>query len=482
VSIPYIRLDRNSGVPLPEQIAREMVQAIRTGRLRPGESLPTVRRMSEWLEVSIETVQKAYHRLQREGWVISRPRHGTVVAPHSGYHVGDCFLSREQRRIELLLKLKQWADEPGWIPVSGISPPPDVQVTEGLKRVASLAVEAAFQSASDPMGLPALRERIQSLLTSRGLWCETERISVVSGTQQAVSLIAQYWITSRDVVAVPEMCYLPVKEALAGRGAKIVTYRVQPGEMDWREIENTIQREKWTWICVMPGAHYPTGIAWSEEEKRSFLEMASRTGISILEDDYYGELYLSEKPPLSLAALADEWPSDERPPVFYLCSFSPVLHPVLRIGYAVLPRERAESFRQAKYLSDAATSPVVQQLLLLFWKEMDLPRFLAKKRNELRMARDQTAHSLSRWLPRGYSFHIPRSGTNMWVFSPSGFDGLTFMERCMREHVFVMPDEAFAVDKPVSGFQIRFGHIPQRVLDEGIKRIGRVLATLPVEC
>jgi GntR family transcriptional regulator/MocR family aminotransferase len=133
-------------------------------------------------------------------------------------------------------------------------------------------------------------------------------------------------------------------------------------------------------------------------------------------------------------------------------------------------------------LSDAATSPIVQQLLLLFWEEMDLPRFLVQKRNELRMARDQTADSLSRWLPRGYSFYIPQSGINMWVFAPACFDGLTFMERCMREHVFVMPDEAFAVDKPVSGFQVRFGHIPLRVLDEGIKRIGRVLATLSVKC
>lgn len=83
MSIPYIRLERNSRPSLAEQIASQWIDTIRTGRIQPGAKLPPVRETARLLQVSLETAQKAYQIMQQGGWVESRPRLGNIVLPRS---------------------------------------------------------------------------------------------------------------------------------------------------------------------------------------------------------------------------------------------------------------------------------------------------------------------------------------------------------------------------------------------------------------
>ncbi|MBA4494898.1 aminotransferase class I/II-fold pyridoxal phosphate-dependent enzyme [Paenactinomyces guangxiensis] len=193
---------------------------------------------------------------------------------------------------------------------------------------------------------------------------------------------------------------------------------------------------------------------------------------SIIEDGYYSELYFTPLPPATLFTMASDLPSNRRVSVFYFSSFSTILHPNLRIGYLVIPPEWAKRFQYAR---DTTTSLVSQQLLLQLWETIQLPEYLAQLRKKLCYARNRMIESLEEWIPQGYTYSYPQMGVSGWVYAPAAFNGLDFFERCLAEHVFVMPDEAFAAEDPVPGFQVKFGHIPPQMLDEGIKRIGRVL-------
>jgi GntR family transcriptional regulator len=76
----WIDVDSRSGVPIYVQIVDQVRHAIKVGRLRPGERLPTVRRLAWDLTIAPNTIVKAYNELQRAGLVESRPGVGTVVA------------------------------------------------------------------------------------------------------------------------------------------------------------------------------------------------------------------------------------------------------------------------------------------------------------------------------------------------------------------------------------------------------------------
>jgi GntR family transcriptional regulator len=96
----WIDVDPGSGVPIYVQIVEQVRHAVDVGGLRPGEGLPTVRRLAEGLAVAPNTIVKAYNELQRMGLIESRPGVGTVVAE------GVEEVARERRIEEIFERLR----------------------------------------------------------------------------------------------------------------------------------------------------------------------------------------------------------------------------------------------------------------------------------------------------------------------------------------------------------------------------------------
>ena len=75
-----IRINQTAGVPLYMQIRDQLVEAIARGELRPGDGLPSVRRLANDLGINLHTVNKAYAVLRDEGYLVMRGRSGAFVA------------------------------------------------------------------------------------------------------------------------------------------------------------------------------------------------------------------------------------------------------------------------------------------------------------------------------------------------------------------------------------------------------------------
>src|SRR5215213_4474098 len=73
-------VDRSADVPLGQQIQEALRAAIRAGRLRAGERLPSTRQLADQLSVSRGMVVSAYEQLLAEGYVVSAVGSGTRVA------------------------------------------------------------------------------------------------------------------------------------------------------------------------------------------------------------------------------------------------------------------------------------------------------------------------------------------------------------------------------------------------------------------
>src|ERR1700687_1898476 len=73
-------LDRLSGITTSWQLVQQVQHAIRVGRLKAGDQLPTAREVVAKLAINPNTVLKAYRELERDGLVASRPGQGTFVA------------------------------------------------------------------------------------------------------------------------------------------------------------------------------------------------------------------------------------------------------------------------------------------------------------------------------------------------------------------------------------------------------------------
>ena len=94
-----IIISNSSGQPIYEQICRQIKGAVATGRLKPGEALPSIRALARDLRISVITTKRAYEELEREGFLENVPGKGCFVAPQNR----ELLREAQLRRVEDIL-------------------------------------------------------------------------------------------------------------------------------------------------------------------------------------------------------------------------------------------------------------------------------------------------------------------------------------------------------------------------------------------
>ena len=76
-----IIISNAGGVPIYDQITRQVKGLILRGELKEGEALPSMRLLARELRISVITTKRAYEELEREGFITTVPGKGCFVAP-----------------------------------------------------------------------------------------------------------------------------------------------------------------------------------------------------------------------------------------------------------------------------------------------------------------------------------------------------------------------------------------------------------------
>ena len=100
-----IYLSNSSGVPIYEQITRQIQGLIARGELREGEALPSMRLLAKELRISVITTKRAYEELEREGYIETVMGKGSFVAPHNPELVREDTLRRVEEKLAEAVQL-----------------------------------------------------------------------------------------------------------------------------------------------------------------------------------------------------------------------------------------------------------------------------------------------------------------------------------------------------------------------------------------
>lgn len=467
---PYIRLRTDTATPIYMQIAEQLVDGIRRREWKYEDKLPGVRELSNHLNVSLETVQRAYHVLQQQGWVESKSRRGTIVTADVVTSPIPLPKPEAEKHAHFVHELRRCSNLPGIIPVSGGTALADKEQLQFFQAHVQECVRlATMEESFDPFGIPELRSRLQGWLTLYGAYSRMEQLCVVSGTQQALQLIASLEVTQDSIVFVPEMCYLAAQEVFRDHGARIYTLPIGSDGIDLSPLEQALKSRRVSLVYAMPNGLYPTGWSYSLDQKKKLLEWSQSYRFTLVEDDYYAGFYYGEQPPVSMLSLADP-----TTPLYYLASFSHLTHPSFRLGMMVCPAQMVGKMERKKFLADGHTSTLNQHLLLKLLESESFEDSLSVKRALYRKRRNDAMASCSRWLPASCIYHPSDCGFSSWVTTPRKL-GFSFFHACLEEGILAMPDEAFSLTDAHAGFQINFAALEAQYLDEGIRRIAQVL-------
>lgn len=376
-------------------------------------------------------------------------------------------------------------ERPGVLSLAGGLPAPESFPVEPLReacdQVLSTQGPAALQYAASE-GLPPLREWIARHLSKDGWLVDAAQVLITTGSQQGLDLLGKVMLDAGSPVLVEQPTYLGALQAFSPYDPVFTPWAADaagplPQGLASSGDDGTPIRVAY----LVPSFQNPSGHCIGEARRRELAAQAIRSGIPLVEDNPYGELWFDAPPPAPLAAHAPEQ-------VVYLGSFSKVLAPGLRVGYIVTPRGEhpdVQALRarllQAKQASDLHTPALNQRLILqLLASGFDLDAHLDSVRARYRAQRDALAQALARHLPAGCTWQLPQGGMFFWVTCAPHIDTMQRLPHAVQAGVAYVPGASFYADASqakahANTLRLSFVTLSPAQIDEAVARLARVL-------
>lgn len=480
-----IPLDRQSEIPIYQQIGAYLRQAILLGNLNANTRLPACRQLAHDLGVNRSTIENAYSALEADGLVFSRMGSGTYVLqqdilPSVPKHSSNTGLPLWQQSFpahyiistsDMVEEMLEVAGHPCPINfATGISDARQFPAEEFRKTLQSVMRRDQITALEygESNGYAPLREGIAHILASQGLQTRPESILITAGSQQAIFLASQVLLKPNDTILVENPTYPVAVDLFRTLGYQIVGIPMDNQGMQVEKLEKLLQQHHPKLIYTIPNFHNPTGTCLSSARRRQLIILADRYNVPILEDDFVGDLRYEGHAQPSLKAL------DPSGQVIYVSTFSKMLVPGLRVGFIVADGPVYESLLNYKRLSDLATSTLIQRALDAFVTVGRYQTYLHRSSQIFRKRRDAMLKAIHNHLPSNVSFDMPSGGLFIWLRLPNAISADKLLPLACKEGVAFVPGKFFFTDNTNGDEWMRLNFVSQPVedIEEGIRRLG----------
>lgn len=366
-------LQKTPGVPLYEGLYRCIRDDILSGRLRPGEKLPSKRALARHLEISKITVETAYGQLMAEGYLVAREK--------VGYFVESMERLPPEKPATVSLPPDPSA---GGLELSGGGEGFPFSVWSRLQREVMLDYGEKLLRPLPNLGLPELRHAIAShLATFRGMNVDPANILIGAGTDFLYNLLIQ--LLGRELVyAVEEPGYGKIRKVYAAGGVQAVSAAMDPEGVTVSSLSRAQV------LHISPSHHFPTGLITPMSRRKELLHWVTEGEKWIIEDDYDSEFRFHSHPLPSLYSM------DAAGRVIYMNTFSKTLAPSIRISYLVLPPSLMAQFQEKLGFYSCTVPSFEQYTLARFLGEGYFEKHINRMRKFYRSRRDRVLDMLSR--------------------------------------------------------------------------------------
>ena len=296
-------------------------------------------------------------------------------------------------------------------------------------------------------------------------------ILITTGSQQCLDFAGKLFLDPGDVVLCESPSYLgalnafnayqPVFKEVPTDGEGII-----PEELD-KILAST---PKCKFIYVIPDFQNPTGICWSLERRKKFIEVINKYDLPVFEDNPYGELrYRGESFP-TLKSM------DTKGLVSFLGTFSKIFCPGLRLGWIAGPHTIVEKFVMIKQSADLHTSNFDQGVADAYMDTYDLDAHVKEIVELYGHRRDLILKTMEEEFPAGVEFTRPDGGLFLWVTVPEGVSARKVFDKCIEQKVAAVIGDAFYPnDKTDRSMRVNYSCMPDEKIVEGVKRMAKAI-------
>ena len=379
--------------------------------------------------------------------------------------------------IRELLKL---TIHPEVISFAGGLPAPELFPVERIRQATNTVLAQHGPEAlqySPTEGMPELRSFLAQRLSSETLRIKPENILIVTGSQQALDLIARVFVNEHDRVILENPTYLGMLQTLKPYD---LTYLPVPTDDDGMRIETlpALLRQQPQLMYVVPTYQNPQGTTLIKERRLDLIHMLESYPLPLVEDNPYSELcYTGEVEPSLMELDAQSLGIRElNGRVIYTSTFSKILSPGLRVGWIAAPLPVIDMLVAAKQSTDLHTSTFVQYIIHEVVRDGFLESHIANLITTYRQRRDTMLAAMENYFPEEVSWSHPAGGLFLMVYLPQYLDAEQLLQEALAYKVAFVPGVDFHVGNTGHNtFRLNFSHESPPMIEEGMKRLGQLL-------
>lgn len=472
----WISLDADSPLSLNRQISAQIRELIWRGHLAAGDRLPSTRQLGKELHVARSTVLEAYDQLLAEGYLESRRGSGTHVAqgirPQPQMYGQKPASELDRSGVDARTDQQVLVNFQSGIPALEHFPAAE---WGRLYRQVCDTLPASAMRYCKPQGVAELQQAIAGwLLRMRGLRAAPEQIMITTGATQGLRLVGRLLHRPDAVAIVEDPVHRGLVEVISRAGYAIKGIAADTQGMDVSRLQSLPEQtaRHCAFVYVTPSHQYPTGGILSAQRRQALVDFARQRHCMVVEDDYDGEFRFEGTPVSALRELAPDR-------VIYIGSFSKILAPALRLGFAVVPQELVPRWVEEKQYTDVHTDALSQRALAAFISSGGLERHIWKmcklyKRKRL---------FLLECLRRNFGDSFTASGQAAGLHLVAGFPGVNFSDEMLAsmrvqgvravpvEHHSLCSDGAHAHQ-----LILGYAHLSEQAMEHGVHALHAALA------
>lgn len=322
-------------------------------------------------------------------------------------------------------------------------------------------------------GLAPLRAQIADLMTADGTPCSAQDVLILQGSQQGLDFAARMLVDPGDVIITEDPTFLGALIAFEPSQPSYAVVEVDGEGMRTDQLEAVLKANpRARMIYTIPDFQNPTGVTLSLERRKTLIALANAHDLIVVEDTPYRHIRFSGQSLPTLKSM------DTEGRVIHLGSFSKVLVPGLRIGWAVASPDLLGRMGLLKVAADTQTSTLNMAAASLFLERYDLAAHIDMLRAAYAGKKDVMLDAIRQHFPQEITFTDPEGGLFTWVTFPEGFDATAFMREVAlpQARVAYVPGASFFALTPRANYaRFNFSAQSPENIHTGIAALGKAL-------
>ena len=442
-----LNVDKQCDTFLYQQVIDLIAENMNSGTLRPGDRLPSLRKMSKTVGVSIPTVRQAYVELERHRKVESRPQSGFYVRHRSSNKLVQPTRTTAAKPAplhcrSLMQRVYDGINNPDLVPLGIANPsmakPAAKTLHRTMKRVMARAEERSLGYAST-LGEPSLRRQIAyHYLDTMGAQVEPDEICITNGGQEALLLALKTVATAGDVIAVETPTYHGMLELIDSLDMLAIEIETCPEEgVTLSELERAFKKHPVKACMFSTTLGNPLGVSMPDGDRERLVHLLQQYDVALIEDDVYGDLRFDGKRPVPAQFLGS------KARILTCGSFSKTAASGYRIGWVVGGNDIDEIARLKRAFS--CSSGLLQQLTLAeFLASGDYARHIKALVPVLQQNSERMLALVAENFPAEVRTSRPVGGSVLWLELPKNIDSEQLFDDAIAAGISIAPGHIFS--------------------------------------